>query len=146
MICSECNYNDAVYHNEIDGVSQHLCAECYHKKMDKQLKNEYFYNPILSDHCCKTCGQTFEEFQKTGLVGCSDCYFYFKEELKPVILKMQGSLIHYGKEKSTEMTEEEKEYMELSKQLKQAVYNEDYELATHLQQRILSFRDIDGSK
>lgn len=144
MICNNCNENIAVYHTVINGNPVHLCAKCFEEMNNESSTKEYFDNPILSDHCCKTCGQTFEEFKRTGLVGCADCYFYFKEELKPIVLKLQGSLIHYGKEKSSELSEDEKEYMELNKQLKQAVYNEDYELATHLQQRILSFRDING--
>lgn len=108
--------------------------------------NLNFFNPILSNNSCKKCGCTFEEFSSTGLFGCSNCYEFFSEELKPILIKLQGSDMHYGKENSKGLTEEEKEYMELNRKLKQAVFLEDYELASSIKEQILKLRDIDGFK
>lgn len=141
MICNKCGLSEAIYHNStiVNGVvvDEHLCASC----MGVNPKASYF-NPIITGHCCKTCGCTFDEFSSSGLLGCTDCYNSFREELRPIINKLQGSLNHYGKDNVKGLTEEEKEYMELKKQLKQAVSLEDYELASALKEQILKFRDI----
>lgn len=149
MDCTKCGKNIAVYHNvlEVNGVikEEHLCNDCMVNSFNS-TKVENFFNPIISSNCCKTCGHTFEEFLNTGNLGCPDCYNSFKERLEPVITKLQGSLIHYGKANIKGLTEEEKEYMELNRQLKQAVKMEDYELASSLKEQILKLRDIDGYK
>lgn len=141
MLCTKCGKSDAIYHNSsvIDGmvIDEHLCGDC----INGGVKNTYF-NPIITNHCCKTCGCTFDEFSRTGLLGCSDCYNNFREELNPIINKLQGSIHHYGKNNVKDLSEEEKEYMELKKQLQQAVSLEDYELASALKEQILKFRDM----
>lgn len=149
MNCTRCGKDVAVYHNVIEQNGntreEHLCNECMLNSFNEP-KNVSFFNPIISNDCCKTCGYTFEEFLSTGNLGCPDCYIYFKEKLNPIIAKLQGSLNHYGKSNIKGLTEEEKEYMELNRQLKQAVKMEDYELASSLKEQILKFRDIDGLK
>ena len=140
MICSKCGINEAILHNSyvVEGVvvDEYLCADC-----KVGLDTSMYFNPIITSHCCKTCGCTFEEFSTSGLLGCSDCYKHFREELKPIINKLQGNLHHFGKDNSVGLSEEEKEYMELNKQLKHAVSIEDYELASQLKEQILKFRD-----
>lgn len=141
MVCNKCGMYEAVHHNSIiiDGVvvDEHLCVNCY----GVDNKSSYF-NPIITGHCCKTCGCTFDEFSNSGLLGCSDCYTYFKDELKSIINKLQGSINHYGKDNKRDLSEIEKEYMELKKQLAQAVSIEDFELASLIKEQILKLRDI----
>ena len=83
MLCSKCGKNEAVYHNSlvVNGivVDEHLCSDCNGTKS----KSNYF-NPIITGHCCKTCGCTFEEFSASGLLGCTDCYNSFREELSSI--------------------------------------------------------------
>ena len=145
MLCTKCNQNLAVYHNSktVNGeyINEHLCNDCMIDNFSEEISTNYF-NPIITSNCCKTCGCTFDEFSSTGKLGCSDCYTNFSEELKPVINKLHGSVMHYGKENSKGLTEREKEYFELNRQLKQAVFMEDYELASTLKEKILKFRDI----
>ena len=84
MLCNKCGKNEAVYHNSlvVNGivVDEHLCTSCNGTKS----KSNYF-NPIITGHCCKTCGCTFEEFSASGLLGCTDCYNSFREELSSII-------------------------------------------------------------
>lgn len=140
MLCSRCGFREAVYHNSIvvNGIviDEHLCKDC----SGEHTKTSYF-NPIITGHCCKTCGCTFEEFSSSGLLGCNDCYNSFREELTSVINKLHGASIHYGKSNNKGLTEEEKEYMELTRQLKQAVSLEDYELASALKEQLMKLRD-----
>ena len=44
-----------------------------------------FKVPHLQSKICGNCGYDFNEFIKTGKLGCSDCYQYFKKELEPYI-------------------------------------------------------------
>ncbi len=152
MLCTNCGNNLAVYHTtkDLDGkkIEVHLCNDCMVKQfsIENSNSNNNFFNPIISNDSCKFCGCTFEEFSKTGLLGCPNCYDFFRDKLKSVIGKLQGSTIHYGKENFKGITEYEKEFMELNKQLKEAVYLEDYELASSLKEQILKLKDINGYK
>ena len=53
---------------------------------------------------CTKCHLSWEEFRKTGKVGCAECYRSFQPEILSVIQQIQGTSIHVGKapEKSTE--------------------------------------------
>ncbi|MCM1403889.1 MAG: hypothetical protein NC133_00030 [Prevotella sp.] len=44
-----------------------------------------FKVPHLQSKICGNCGYNFDDFVKTGFLGCSECYQYFKKELEPFI-------------------------------------------------------------
>jgi len=44
-----------------------------------------FKLPHIQSKICGNCGYDFNEFSKTGFLGCSECYEYFKKELEPYI-------------------------------------------------------------
>lgn len=44
-----------------------------------------FKVPHIQSKICGNCGYDFNEYVKTGFLGCSDCYQYFKKELEPYI-------------------------------------------------------------
>ena len=46
---------------------------------------------------CPKCHITFQDFQRSGLLGCSYCYEHFHKSLTPTIKRVQGGLIHVGK-------------------------------------------------
>ena len=48
-------------------------------------------------HVCPNCGTSLEDFKRTGLLGCGECYFVFREEILPAIQRIQGSVTHDGK-------------------------------------------------
>ncbi len=39
---------------------------------------------------CPTCGNKESDVTEHGMVGCSHCYVYFREEIEQVILRMHG--------------------------------------------------------
>lgn len=39
---------------------------------------------------CRRCGLVFEEFVKSGLLGCPECYSEFHDLLKPVLRRLHG--------------------------------------------------------
>ncbi len=47
--------------------------------------SDQFKVPHMRSKICGNCGYDFNEFIKTGYLGCSDCYQYFKKELESYI-------------------------------------------------------------
>lgn len=47
---------------------------------------------------CESCGMTFEEFRKGGLLGCPSCYESFAQRLEGLVERAhQGAAHHVGK-------------------------------------------------
>lgn len=95
MLCCSCKKNQATnIHEKItDGRKQteYYCADCYRR---------LFITAPLSaskNAVCPRCKTTAEEFFKSGLVGCEDCYSYLASSVEPVVLRMQGGDRHVGK-------------------------------------------------
>jgi len=87
---------------------------------------------------CKKCRMTYEEFQRTGKLGCGECYRTFGERLKSVLKRLHGSVEHNGKvpavlSKSLNTTREVERLKEL---LNKAVQSEEYEKAADIRDRI----------
>lgn len=45
---------------------------------------------------CPNCGASLEDFRRTGLLGCAQCYGVFREEVRSAIKKVQGGSHHTG--------------------------------------------------
>ncbi|MDO4939696.1 MAG: UvrB/UvrC motif-containing protein [Lachnospiraceae bacterium] len=106
---------------------------------------------------CPTCGMTYEQFIKESKFGCADCYKVFDLLIGDNIRQLQGSGEHHGKrpkyisgdipqkvkediEESMKENVPESEYLdrliELRKELRQAVAEEDFEKAAKLRDEI----------
>ena len=46
---------------------------------------------------CRNCGLSYEEFVKTGKLGCVDCYDVFKDRIDLITKNIQGSSEHKGR-------------------------------------------------
>jgi protein arginine kinase activator len=109
MICQHCKKNPATINfiETINGQSfeLHLCKACYTYKYGEfeeqatnAVLNGLFGVPEVEAKTCKVCGMRFADYEKTGLVGCASCYDVFKDELLPAIARIQGKVVHVGKE------------------------------------------------
>lgn len=49
---------------------------------------------------CESCGMTLEEFNKTGLMGCSRCYEVFSDHVDTLLNRVHGNVRHQGKRPS----------------------------------------------
>lgn len=87
---------------------------------------------------CPKCGLSLLEVQKTGIVGCVNCYKVFDNEIKKIILKKQGNINHIGKISSRHFSriklKEKIAQLEESKNL--AIKNENFILAESLKNQI----------
>lgn len=168
MKCERCQKNEASIHiaQVINGTKteHHLCQACAAQSgYDFSFKD--MVNPFLSsgmfggsifnttggipafggtaprDVVCPECGTTFEEFRKSGLLGCSRCYEAFRERLDPVLRRVQGGTRHIGR--TVCRTEENQEQLMLKnkltvlrKELAAAVEREAYEEAARIRDEI----------
>lgn len=166
MLCDRCHKNEATVHltQTVQGktTEYNLCEECARQQGFNQNITSYlgsifgqgfggsvfntaggipaFGKSNISNVVCKSCGQSFEEFRRTGLFGCSKCYTSFEEQLEPVFRRVQGSTRHIGRKLAASAArtknDEAQKIESLREQLKQAVVEEDYEKAARIRDQI----------
>ncbi|GHU74051.1 DNA methylase [Clostridia bacterium] len=154
MLCENCHQQPATVHlTTIAGgekTEQHLCAACCQKHkqaltmagMSTLLLNLLQGAAVHTDEHptirCDTCGQTYDEFQKTGMLGCPKCYESFRSQLTPLLNRIHGKAQHTGRAPSR--TEEEshvRRRMEsLKREMDRAVADEDFELAAQIRDEL----------
>lgn len=158
MVCDECRLREATVHltQIINGkkTERHLCPQCARKH-----EAEFFLEPQFSIHNllagllegtwqppagaaqdlrCSRCGLRYREFARTGLLGCSHCYDEFKQQLEPVLRRIQGQVRHRGKVPSRAGSHLRlgRQLDQLRAQLREAVAREEYERAARLRDEI----------
>lgn len=87
---------------------------------------------------CPQCGLSSAEFNKTGRLGCGECYTAFVDELRGLLRRIHGRDHHVGKVPALNPAhlEARKELMFLRRQLKRAIEREEFEHAAGLRDRI----------
>ncbi|MBQ2700954.1 MAG: UvrB/UvrC motif-containing protein [Clostridia bacterium] len=154
MMCEECGQNPAtvILALNVNGEStqKHLCASCMEKLKTSFSKGDLqsFLTSILSDIAatdmpekelnCSRCGLSYREFKKTGRLGCAQCYQDFRDELKPMLLKIHGRSQHAGRMPRISQKEQEQQQMlcDLRKRMEEAVSQENFEEAALLRDQI----------
>ena len=89
MVCTQCGRPASRYHiaaggKEYDAV---LCPECYAALTAARAEARR----------CPSCGMALEDYRRTGLVGCAECYRFFRRELTPAVKGFQGGTAQTGK-------------------------------------------------
>ena len=153
MICQKCGKREATVHlyNMVNGVATeaYLCPQCASEY--NIIKNPFSIENMLngfagqaqkSQDRCQNCGMTYQEFRRTGRLGCPQCYHDLYQELSPVISAMQGGTSHHGRGPGVEAADAEKqpacELEQLRQQLEDAIKEEKYEQAAVLRDKIQS--------
>ena len=87
---------------------------------------------------CPKCGISLIEVQKTGIVGCVNCYKIFDNEIKRIIAKKQGTINHMGKIPSKHFSrfKLKEKIAQLEKAKDEAIKIEDFILAESLKNQI----------
>lgn len=117
MLCSNCKKRPATHFTGDNENINGLCDECY-ERLGAALEfaggsPDLLPAPEEEPLACPVCGIPFEEYERTGLVGCAACYDAFRKELMPVIRGIHGKTTHEGKRplgdgKMFELLEEQK--------------------------------------
>ena len=156
MLCDRCNVNPATVHLKtmLNGIveEKHLCQKCAKETGQLQLFNitnpftSFFetllgsmeYQPKLLTSQCSACGSTFDQFRRTGQLGCPTCYREFDSELQPILRRIQGDVVHRGKipvrQGGSLMVKRQIE--RLREELKELVRREEYEKAAKVRDEI----------
>lgn len=148
MLCQHCKKNPAAvnYFEMVNGkkFEYHLCAFCYadlYGELNSAANNNAWANlfsaPSPRKKCCPVCHTSFSDFERTGLLGCTSCYDYFKDELMPTILRIHGKVEHIGKAGNN--MDEHGEYRRLTglkEELENALRAKDFRAADRINRQI----------
>ncbi|MBR4501528.1 MAG: UvrB/UvrC motif-containing protein [Clostridia bacterium] len=155
MLCEECGEREAavVVTTVINGesTSRNLCRECV-KKYQKGGDVSALLAAILSSMYkargssgkkCSHCGMTLEEFNKTGMLGCAECYRTFRSELDPMLNRIQGRTQHAGRRPHADPAalERSDRIMKLRRAMEAAVSEEAFEEAARLRDELKKLQE-----
>lgn len=103
------------------------------------------HNNQYEDITCNFCNTSFDEYKKTGKLGCGKCYSTFRKQLKPIIEGIYGYSEHIGKFPKNEFKDTEivKTVEQLKEKLNMAIQEEEYEQAAKLRDEILQLEAND---
>ncbi|HYW84264.1 MAG TPA: UvrB/UvrC motif-containing protein [Spirochaetia bacterium] len=157
MKCEICGLKDAVIHIrqiQKDLVHElHICEECAQEKglireEDSELPIANLLSGLLEGkdvtgaadvkEVCPRCGLKASEFRKQGKLGCPECFQAFEKDVRAIVSQMAARPRHTGKLPRTLVVEHAAaaEGEGLREELREAVEQEDYELAAQLRDRL----------
>ena len=168
MICQHCGKNPAttrikrIVNGQLSETS--ICSDCARKLGYGPLLGDWslplgsLLGGLMEEEAepeirCKGCGITFEEITRTGRVGCAQCYQTFGQRLSPMIQRIHGNTSHRGKSPvKAQLTLQPQTGMrvvsqktslleEKEKQLRQAVEEQNFELAVVLRDEIKAIKE-----
>ncbi|MGE5614293.1 MAG: UvrB/UvrC motif-containing protein [Bacillota bacterium] len=181
MLCQQCQKREANVHftQVINGekVEMYLCEQCAAEKgkftFNPQLNLVNFlwgfpgfggstgFSQVPKEIRCEVCNMSFDDFRKTGKLGCANCYRIFRNNLNPILRRLHGNTEHTGKAPSKvsagskekprikiipprqEDTDREEEINKLKSELEAAISSEQYERAAELRDKI---RDLENAQ
>ncbi len=165
MLCDHCKERKATVHSvsiiEGEKHEQYLCSVCaqgisYTLPSMLDVLGVYYGGGVKMVENCE-CGYTLQMCQKSGVLGCPICYTTFREQLDPVIRRVQGGKTHHvGRSMNDEKTcthfrDEENsakkanEVERLRAELQTAIAAEEFELAAQLRDKIRAM-EAEGMK
>lgn len=161
MLCSICGKNEATAHlTEIvnDKMTKlHLCESCA-KEKGAEMEEHFGLSDLLAGLAdlganlepgamsaikCAACGFTYQDFKKTGRLGCGDCYEAFKKHLDPLLKRIHGANRHVGKVPlmAGKTVKENRTLQDMKARLEKAIKAEEFEEAAKLRDMI---RELDA--
>lgn len=185
MLCDHCGEQEATIHELVikagKPTEKHLCEPCA-KAMGLQSASPAVISDLLTKYVvshtvdasrpevpepsptCPSCGMAFDEFKKSGLLGCARCYTVFEDRLGLLLERAhEGGSHHVGKiprralarSRSTGQAsdvealvgtiEERTERVNaLRQQIASAVKQEQYERAAALRDELSRLPGVDG--
>lgn len=165
MNCEICDKNPATVHytaweNNVPRA-MNVCQSCAVDKGIVVVPNEKFsiQEPVislLSDTVaaeglgrvqCDRCGLLYSAFRDTGRLGCPGCYESFEAQLKPLVRRIHGNLLHTGKGPLREesRTGHRNRIQKLQGELEAAVGRENFERAAELRDELRRLREALGA-
>lgn len=160
MLCDSCKTKNAKFHYTkiINGKMEelHLCESCAFE--NNEIDNPFSIHKLFAglfedikdqkeelvdDVVCSNCGLSFSKFQKTGKLGCANCYDEFSKYLVPIINGIHGHNHHIGKspKRISPSIRLRKEVEELTLKLEDAIKSEEFEKAAIIRDEIKKMKE-----
>jgi protein arginine kinase activator len=96
---------------------------------------------------CPKCNISLDKFEKTGLLGCEECYQTFEKELAALLRRIHGSSKHIGsRPRPRRVISSERDVVKLRAELEQAIGKEKFERAAELRDLIRDAEREAGSR
>ncbi|WP_042478559.1 UvrB/UvrC motif-containing protein [Bacillus ndiopicus] len=166
MICEHCKQRHAsVTVTKVQNgqaVAKHYCEHCASKfhpfQTDiqeepvalHQLISNWFGVPMwkstqteekkATQSTCPSCGFTYRQFLKQGKFGCTECYNTFRDQLPPVLSRLQAGTSHTGKSVVISMEQLKQKIEEIRQQMQHAIAEERFEDAAKMRDEIKSIQ------
>ncbi len=162
LVCNVCGTNEATIHltelinNQM--LEIHLCETCAQEK-GTDFKTHFNWTELVPGLeaeekvskgsekkiliRCAECGMTYEDFAKTGRLGCSSCYSAFSKMLLPLIKRVHHAVNHVGK-KPSKVSKEVRNTHDLrllQDRLRKSIQMEEFEEAAKLRDEIKQLED-----
>jgi len=162
MKCDRCDNQATVHLIEIQNgqkIEKHLCEACAVEegvavKVSSAPINELLEKFVLKQSStpasteaspatappgCQQCGLSYDEFRRTGLLGCPSCYEAFEQPLAALLERAhEGAGRHIGKVPTRAGVDEirQQRLLQLRRDLEQAVAAEEYEKAADIRDKL----------
>lgn len=164
MLCEDCNSKDATMRMTkiINGKKEekNLCDDCAKKNESFSFESDFSMPGLLAslldgniasnmnitykqNKKCPQCGSTYNNFKRSGRLGCGMCYNTFNELLYPLVKRIQGSTVHNGKipKKSGSTIRLRKNLNALKTKLHELIVKEEFEEAASIRDEIRKLED-----
>jgi protein arginine kinase activator len=95
---------------------------------------------------CPGCGFAFDDLKKTGRLGCSQCYQFFRNEIRHNLGGMHKGTSHTGRvpEGMLEAFEQRQRREQLQQEMDEAIHAENYEKAAALRDQISQLTEVES--
>jgi protein arginine kinase activator len=127
MKCQNCKEEEAIikYYENINGEKKEimLCGTCAKKLNLIEFSNmsSYFFSTYPKEllegeytkKVCDKCSYTFEDYLKTGLFGCPNCYTAFNDRIDTLLTRLHGKNRHLIVENNLKEKSAKKTYTNL---------------------------------
>lgn len=161
MICNKCSSNRATIHIidiKPEGIRDlHVCEECAKKRgfipeissnIDELLRmigeEQVLGEPNSENNVeddspkCPQCAFSAKDISRSSKFGCEEDVALFRNEIKPVLMKIHNATKHTGRSASfcSDNSRKQQALQAFENQLADALKSEDYELAARLRDKI----------
>lgn len=160
MLCVRCNEKQATIHYTeiIDGKVKKLdlCADCAEAIgigdtgiIENNSLSGFFSGMLETEkhevvtNKCPVCGLNYEDFKRSGRLGCSSCYDAFGDGLKRLIYTVHKNNKHRGKVPIAQKGQASQKNLlhEYSEELEKAIREERFEDAAELRDKIKQLKE-----
>lgn len=157
MLCDKCKTKEACYHSTLivngESKSTHLCEHCASKEgvFNKNFGSIFDEFRTLTnflgfddfeDKVCPKCHWSLRQFKNQGVLGCSECYNAFEDEIEDIVKRIQPYTenkidnIEFKVENNKQTLNKEQKLINLKADLQKAIKEERYEDAGEINKQI----------